>query len=157
MTGGSKIVASGVPPSTVLYNIIGPGSQVALNGGGGGVNCCRASIDGTMLALERNIALSPGLVNGEVIGGQDISIVGGAAVKCPPCARACPRCGDGVCEGDETSCNCPADCTRGEVCGEMCQLIPISCGDGFCALCTLDGESHESCPEDCPLVCTPPR
>src|SRR5438445_4051650 len=56
LTGGSKIVASGVPPSAVLYNIIGTGSAVALNG--------RARIDGTIVAVERHIALTPSFVNG---------------------------------------------------------------------------------------------
>jgi putative adhesin len=80
LTGGSKIVASGVPQSVILYNVLGPGQQVALNGPGGGVNCCSTSLDGTVLALGRTIALAPGLVSGEVIGGQNIGIIGGASV-----------------------------------------------------------------------------
>jgi hypothetical protein len=49
------------------------------------VSCCAAIVDGTILAPYRKIALSPGLVNGEVISGLDISIVSGSSVKCPPC------------------------------------------------------------------------
>ena len=77
--------SAGLKPSAVLYNIIGTGQDVALNGGGGGVNCCAAIVDGTILAPQRKIALSPGLVNGEVISGLDISIVSGSSVRCPPC------------------------------------------------------------------------
>src|SRR5438552_3262339 len=78
LTGGSKIVASGVLPSAILYNIVGTGPAVALNGG--------ASIDGTLLAVDRDIALTPSLVSGEVIGGQNISITGNASVRCRACA-----------------------------------------------------------------------
>jgi len=77
LTRGSKIVASGVPPSAVLYNIIGNGPAVALIG--------MASIDGTILAVERDIALTPAIVNGEVIGGQKMSITSNASVRCPSC------------------------------------------------------------------------
>jgi len=73
-----------VLPKNVLYNIIGIGEQVAFSGGGGGAGCCKATVDGTLIALSRPIALSPGLVNGQLIGGRDISIVSGASVRCPP-------------------------------------------------------------------------
>jgi choice-of-anchor A domain-containing protein len=77
--------SAGLAPSAVLYNLIGTGQDVAFSGGGGGVSCCAAIVDGTILAPYRKIALSPGLVNGEVISGLDISIVSGSSVKCPPC------------------------------------------------------------------------
>ena len=84
--GGPQIrVTGGVLPKDVLYNIIGTGADVAFSGGGGGVDCCKAIVDGTLLAPFRKIALSPGLVNGEVISGKDISIVSGSSVRCPPC------------------------------------------------------------------------
>src|SRR5213078_915073 len=79
LSGGSQIrVAGGVQPNAVLYNIIGTGGQVAFSGGGGGTGCCKAIVDGTLLAPNRKIALSPGLVNGQVISGLDISIVSGS-------------------------------------------------------------------------------
>src|SRR5437773_3431114 len=84
LNGGSRIVVSGIQPKDVLYNILGSGQQVAFTGGGGGSGCCKSSADGTLIALHRNIALSPGLINGELIGGQNISIVSGSSVKCPP-------------------------------------------------------------------------
>jgi hypothetical protein len=48
------------------------------------VNCRAAIVDGAILAPYRKIALSPGLVNGEIISGLDISVVSGSSVKCPP-------------------------------------------------------------------------
>jgi len=91
LTGGGlgpqiRVDASaGIQPSAVLYNLIGAGADVAFSGGGGGVSCCAAIVDGTILAPYRKIALSPGLVNGEVISGMNISIVSGSSVRCPPC------------------------------------------------------------------------
>jgi len=79
----------GVSPNDVVYNILGsatsPGPDIAFSGGGGGVNCCVAIVDGTILAPYRKINLSPGLVNGQIISGKDISIVSGSSVRCPPC------------------------------------------------------------------------
>lgn len=75
--------SAGLKPSAVLYNILGSGPDVAFSGGGGGVNCCAAIVDGTILAPFRKIALSPGLVNGEIISSKDISIVSGSSVRCP--------------------------------------------------------------------------
>jgi hypothetical protein len=80
LSNNTKIVASGVPQSAILYNVIGDGRQVQLSGGGGGVNCCNTSLDGTMMGLGRNIKLAPGLVSGEVIGAQNINITGGGSV-----------------------------------------------------------------------------
>jgi hypothetical protein len=90
LTGGSDILVSGdVEPANVLYNVLGSGQDVALNGGGGGTGCCSAIVEGTLLAVNRKIALSPGLVRGgAVISGRDISIVSGARVTCPPICPA---------------------------------------------------------------------
>jgi len=83
LSGGSQIrVAGGVQPNAVVYHIIGDWGQVVLSGGGGGTGCCKAIVDGTLLAPNRKIALSPGLVNGQVISGRDISIVSGSSVRC---------------------------------------------------------------------------
>ena len=82
LTNSSKIVASGVPGSAILYDVIGPGQQVVLSSASsGGATCCSASLDGTLLAVGRAIAFGPGLVNGEIIGGQGISLVGGSSVR----------------------------------------------------------------------------
>ena len=89
LTGGGagpQIRATGgVQPKDVLYNLVGPGADVAFSGGGGGVDCCAAVVDGTLLAPYRKINLSPGLVNGQIISGLDINIVSGSSVRCPPC------------------------------------------------------------------------
>ena len=80
LSSAGKIVASGVPPSAIVYNVIGGGRQVQLSGADGGVACCRTSVDGTVLAVGRTIALAPGLVSGGVIGGQNIGLTGGGSV-----------------------------------------------------------------------------
>ena len=85
LNGSSKIKAVGVQTGAIRYDILGTGEQVAFTGGGGGTNCCNSSVDGTLVALQRNIALSPGLVNGQLIGGLNISIVSGSSVNCPCC------------------------------------------------------------------------
>jgi hypothetical protein len=61
----------------------------------------------------------------------------------------CAVCGDGVCSGDEGDCNCFEDCARDQVC---LQVLP-TCGDGKCQPNYSPGESHERCPQDCPLAC----
>jgi hypothetical protein len=64
-----------------------------------------------------------------------------------PC---CPVCGDGVCGGDEAPCSCSQDCTDGDI---VCTQIRPNCGDGICQHSGSPAESHERCPEDCPLDC----
>jgi hypothetical protein len=86
LDGGGQIRAvGGVQPSGIIYVVVGAGSDVGATGGGGGSSCCKAIYDGTILAPYRKIALSPGLVNGEIISGLDISIVSGSGVHCPVC------------------------------------------------------------------------
>ncbi len=70
-----------------------------------------------------------------------------ATVDVTPC---CPVCGDGACGGDEISCNCSSDCPP-----LFCTQVIPTCGNGVCELGAAPGESHERCPEDCPLACVP--
>jgi hypothetical protein len=82
LTDTAKIVASGVPRSAIVYDVTGSGQQVVLSSlSPGGATCCSASLDGTLLAVGRAIAMGPGLINGEVISGQSISLVGGSSVR----------------------------------------------------------------------------
>lgn len=82
---GAKIaVIGGLPESNVVYFLDGPGKDVAFSGGGGGIGCCKAEIDGSIFALERKIALSPGKVNGQVISGRNIGLSSGSLVTCRP-------------------------------------------------------------------------
>jgi len=79
LSGSSKLIIntnSGLQPKDVLYDLVGSGSAVTVTGGG--------QIDGTILAPDRDVKLSVVKVNGEVISGKNITIVSGAAVKCPP-------------------------------------------------------------------------
>lgn len=63
-----------------------------------------------------------------------------------PC---CAVCGDGVCSGDESTCNCPLDpCSQQNCTGSF-----PTCGDGFCEEGGSPGENHENCAADCPSEC----
>jgi hypothetical protein len=83
LTDSGKIVASGVPRSAIVYDVVGSGPQVLLSSvkGSGGASCCSASLDGTLLAVGRAVSFGPGLVNGEVISGQIIGLGGGSSVR----------------------------------------------------------------------------
>jgi choice-of-anchor A domain-containing protein len=77
LSGCSGLRVGGTKPGKVLYNVVNGGEDVALSGGG---NC--SVIEGTVLAPGRKIKLSPGLVYGQVISQNDISLSGGASVRC---------------------------------------------------------------------------
>ena len=76
MGGGSRIVvAGGLSPANVLYNVKGAGANLVIGGA--------SRVDGTILAISRNMDLSAGIVNGSVISGRDINIGSGEQVRCP--------------------------------------------------------------------------
>ena len=77
LSGASRIVlAGGITPSNVLYNFVGSGGGVAMSGG--------AAVTGILLAPQKGIALSNGIVTGEIIaGGSGIAFSGTTQVNNP--------------------------------------------------------------------------
>jgi choice-of-anchor A domain-containing protein len=70
MSGSSTIrVSGGVSPNGVIYNIIGTGNDVALSGG--------SAVDGSILAVSRNVNVSGGFANGQVISGKNVALSSG--------------------------------------------------------------------------------
>ena len=61
---GSILLAGGLTANDVLINVTGTGSNAAFTGGGNS-----SVVFGTLLVVDRNIQLSPGMVNGRIIGG----------------------------------------------------------------------------------------
>jgi hypothetical protein len=61
--------------------VIGTGQDVAFSGGRGSDGLPTTQISGVLLVPMRNINLSPGLVNGTVIGGgKSITIASGGQI-----------------------------------------------------------------------------
>jgi len=78
LSGGADILTD-AGSANLLLNV---GGNVSTSGGGGGANCCKAVIGGSIIAVNGKIALSPGLVLGKICAGGDISIVSGSSVVC---------------------------------------------------------------------------
>jgi len=72
----------------------------------------------------------------------------GYLVTAVPASGGGTTCGNGVCDGGETSSSCPSDCVYyGTVAVPLGAGGP-SCGNGQCEV----GESSNSCPDDCTWV-----
>lgn len=81
-------------------------------------------------------------------------------------AKPIPVCGDGKCQKDETSLNCPEDCGTVSICGdqvcsadETYESCPADCDPPTPATCNNDGTCNQgedclSCPNDCAGVTT---
>src|SRR5206468_8068357 len=78
LSGGADILTD-AGSANLLLNV---GGNVSTSGGGGGANCCKAVIGGSIIAVHGKVALSPGLVLGKICAGGDISIVSGSSVVC---------------------------------------------------------------------------
>jgi Fe-S cluster biogenesis protein NfuA len=74
--------SAGVGPDDVLWLFVGANQELDSAGGGGGVGCCKAALDGNVI-IDGKIALAPGLINGQVCGTGAWAFVSGSAVRCP--------------------------------------------------------------------------
>jgi choice-of-anchor A domain-containing protein len=76
--GGRIELSGGLTPLNVLYNLVGSGKDVVLTGGSTG-NVPNAQIYGTVLAPQRSVQFTPGVVYGEIIsGGSELTLTSGA-------------------------------------------------------------------------------
>jgi hypothetical protein len=77
---GKVLLAGGASESNILFNYTGT-SQVTLGGGTNPGGPDESVLHGILLALNAKVNLSPGLVVGEIISGQDISLMSGSIVQ----------------------------------------------------------------------------
>jgi choice-of-anchor A domain-containing protein len=76
--GGRIELSGGLTPFDVLYNVLGTGSDVAFTGGSTD-HIPNAQVYGTVLAPDRSVKFTPGIVFGEIIGGgQELTLTSGA-------------------------------------------------------------------------------
>ena len=86
INGGKIVAVAPVGPNKVLYNVLGAGPKVSFAGGStksGSLNIPKAQIDGTLIAIDREIALAPGLINGQLCSNRKMDLVSGSGVHCP--------------------------------------------------------------------------
>jgi choice-of-anchor A domain-containing protein len=77
-TGGRIELAGGLTPFNVLYNLVGAGKDVTFTGGSTD-HVPNAQVYGTVLAPERSVKFTPGIVFGEIIsGGQELTLTSGS-------------------------------------------------------------------------------
>jgi len=83
LSGRSQIrVAGDVQAGDVLYDIIGSGRGRGRRHGGTVMLSGNSHVDGTLLAIERKVAIEPGSVTGQIVSGHPIVLSGGASVRC---------------------------------------------------------------------------
>jgi hypothetical protein len=77
LNSGQIVLTGGLTPDDVVINVTASGNAISTSGG---LNN-ESVINGILLAPNSSIALSPGLINGELIaGGTNIQLVSGASV-----------------------------------------------------------------------------
>jgi hypothetical protein len=103
----------------------------------------------------------------DACGDGACCIGAGEPVNCPADCTGTAGCGDGVCNGTETTATCPLDCPASVACGDdvcdaaaegadvtdaatdttvICSADCHGCGDGVCDAAT---ENRCTCPQDC--------
>jgi hypothetical protein len=87
LNSGRINLTGGLTPSDVVFNLAGSSPDVHTSGGLGN----ESVINGILLAPNRSIGLSPGLINGELIsGGPSIQLASGASVVQTPPGQVVP-------------------------------------------------------------------
>jgi hypothetical protein len=78
LQNASKIqLAGGLQWENVLWNVYGLGSDVTLSGG--------SSMDGYLMAMQRNVMMSGSTLNGQaIVGGQQLVLSSGSKINKPP-------------------------------------------------------------------------
>ena len=77
MSGGSSIVLNGVTAGQILWDLKGTGDAVDING--------NSIVNGTILAIDRSIIISGGVVNGQLISnGNELKLQSGPDVVYVP-------------------------------------------------------------------------
>ena len=71
------------PEKSVVFNIRRT-KPVAFSGGGGGLSCCNAVANGSIIAPSAEVNLSPGRVSGVVVSGDNVVLSFGLLIDCPP-------------------------------------------------------------------------
>jgi choice-of-anchor A domain-containing protein len=73
------LTANGLSPADVLFNVTG---TTGVSFSCGLNNEC--VVNGIILAPEASVSLTPGLVNGEIISGENINIASGGTINAVP-------------------------------------------------------------------------
>ena len=84
LSGASDILVTNLPPTSVLINVVGPGSDVVLSAG--------STVAGILLAPERKVTLSGGsILTGEIAAGGSQVVFSGASKVIDPCPPLPPQ------------------------------------------------------------------
>jgi hypothetical protein len=93
LNSGKILLTGGIGVTDVIFNIEASGNAISTSGG---LNN-ESVINGIVLAPNSGVAMSPGLINGELIaGGSTIHLVSGGSVDGVPVPVPAPLIGRGL-------------------------------------------------------------